>query len=171
MPDQEKKKDWRGSGPHRRLKSQRARPGHFQPAIMRGVNSPHDNTVAMSAPQNCSHLGRVKTQRANGCDGTACPASNSGARNLGNKDFLKETCGGIAVENDARAIFCFSHGLCSRGSEAFRLDGLRLMSKFHQHPCCLLHQRRGATDKDLRILIWGITRLSKQRFIYSSPRT
>jgi hypothetical protein len=47
---------------HYLLKSQRARTGHFQPAIMRGMNRAHYDFLAARAPQNCSHLDRIQAQ-------------------------------------------------------------------------------------------------------------
>src|SRR5690242_10754597 len=62
-----------------------------------------------------------------------------------------------------------SWGLSSRGSEAFRLDSERVMSKFHQKPRDILHQRSGPTDKNFRVLLRWKARLGKQHFVNSSP--
>src|SRR5215813_14548278 len=53
-------------------------------------------------------------------------------------------------------------------SEAFRPDGERVMSKFHQKPGDVLDKRSGPTNINFRVLLGGKARLSKQRFINSS---
>jgi len=63
---------------------------------MRSVDGPHENAVALGAPQNRSHRSRIETQRAYGYGRAALLALNLRGRYFKNEDLLKKTCGGIS---------------------------------------------------------------------------
>src|SRR5690349_4238452 len=86
------------------LESQAACTRHLEPASMRRMDRCHDNTIAMGTPENCPHARRIETQRAYGCSRAAGRALNLCGRDLKNEDFLKKTCGGVAIQNNVRSI-------------------------------------------------------------------
>src|SRR5262249_21249517 len=92
------------------LKSQVARAFHFQPSTMRCMHRPHEDAVAMGAPQDCSHRRYIQAQGAHRRHMAACFALNLCTGYLGSEDLLEKTCSGIAVQHAVRHVL--GHGTC-----------------------------------------------------------
>src|SRR5262249_31501816 len=81
-----------------------ARACHFKPAAVRCTDRRQENAIAIAASQNCSHWDGIQRQRAHGSGRVACRALKLRCRYLKSEDFLKETCGSIAVEHGGRVV-------------------------------------------------------------------
>jgi len=77
---------------------------------MRGMDCPHENAIAMGAPQDCSHWSRVRTQSAYTFYGTAGLALRSCDGYIASKKFLNKAYGSIAFQREIGDVL--SHGAC-----------------------------------------------------------
>src|SRR5262245_33178347 len=71
---------------------------------MRCADRRHETGIAMGTPENRPHRSRMQTQRAYRSGRAACLTLNLCGRYLENEDFLKKSCGSIAVQNEVRII-------------------------------------------------------------------
>jgi hypothetical protein len=73
------------------------------------MDRPEKDIIAMRTPQNRSHGSRIETQRAYRSRRAARAALNLCGRDIRYEEFLKESRGSIAIENQVRDIL--RHGV------------------------------------------------------------
>src|SRR5262245_16833178 len=74
------------------------------------MHHPHEDVIAMGAPQNYSHRKCIQAQGGYRRDMAACSALDLSAGYLRSEDLLEKTCGSIAIQHEVRHFL--SHGTC-----------------------------------------------------------